>query len=166
MDKRIVPLQEILSLNTRLFHNTLSGVDDASAQTRPGPGANHMTFIAVHVLDARAWMARYLGLDYRHPFEDELAHVTSVDDVERFPTLEAIIGAWDEVSEKLSERMVSVAERELARESEQEFPIADRSVLGGLAFLLQHESFHIGQLALIRRLLGFGPMSYASEGEI
>jgi hypothetical protein len=163
MSERVAPLREIMALNTRLFRNTLSGVDDASAQVRPGPEANNMTFIAVHLLDARAWMTRYLGIQYRHPFEDELANVSSIDDVERFPSLVPIIADWNEVSERLSERLASLTEEEMARESEQEFPISDRSVLGGLAFLLQHESFHIGQLALIRRILGFGAMSYADE---
>ena len=31
---------------------------------------------------------------------------------------------------------------------------------GSLAFLLQHESYHIGQLAYLRRLMGHEPMSY------
>lgn len=160
MNEQVAPLWEILTLNTSLFRNSLADVDDASAQTRPSPGANNMTFIAVHLLDARAWMARYLGLQYRHPFEDELASVTSIDEVEHFPPLESILAAWDEVTGYLSGRLQSLTGEEIERESEQEFPIADRSVLGGIAFLSQHESFHIGQLALIRRILGFSPMSY------
>ena len=161
MNERVAPLNEILMLNTRLFCNCLAGVDDAAAQSRPGPDANNMTFVAVHLLDARAWMARYLGLEYHHPFEEELASVTSIDDVRRFPPLEPIIAAWNEVSEALVGRLRSLSAEEIARESEQAFPVGDRSVLGGIAFLTQHESFHIGQLALIRRILGVGSMSYA-----
>ncbi|MGD8866547.1 MAG: DinB family protein [Gemmatimonadales bacterium] len=161
MNDRIAPLNEIMALNTHLFRNTLAGVDDASAQRRPGPEANNMAFIAVHLLDARAWMARYLGLKYQHPFEDEFASVTSIDDVEHLPELESIVTAWNAVSERLGERLASLTGEEIDRESEQEFPIGDRSVLGGVTFLLQHESFHIGQLALLRRLLGFGAMTYA-----
>lgn len=163
MNQRVAPLYQITTINTRLFRNTLAGVDDASAQRRPGPEGNNMTFIAVHLLDARAWLVRYLGGQYRHPFEDEFAAVTSIDDIDRFPALDSIVAAWNEASEHLRERLVSVTDEEIERESEQEFPIGDRSVLGGLAFLLQHESFHIGQLALIRRILGFGAMSYAEQ---
>ncbi len=163
MNQQVAPLWGILTLNARLFRNSLADVDDASAQNRPAPEANNMTFIAVHLLDARAWLVRYLGLQYRHPFEDELASVTSINDVERFPALESILAAWDEVSRYLSERLRSLTGEEIERESEQEFPIGDRSVLGAIAFLLQHESFHIGQLALIRRILGFSAMSYAGE---
>ncbi len=163
MNVQVAPLWEILALNTRLLRNCLTDVDDASAQTRPGPDANNMAFIAVHVLDARAWMARYVGVEYRHPFEDELATVTSIDDVTRFPSLESILTAWQLVSERLGKRLPSLDAEDFERESEQVFPVGDRSVLGGMAFLLQHESFHIGQLALIRRILGFASMSYAEE---
>lgn len=163
MNERVAPLWEILALNTRLFRNSLADVDDEAGQSRPGPGANNMTFIAVHLLDARAWLARYLGLEYHHPFETELASVSSVEEVERFPTLASIVTAWDEVSARLGERLRSVADEDIGRESELEFPVGDRSVLGGMAFLLQHESFHIGQLALLRRILGFSPMSYTES---
>jgi len=163
VNDQVAPLREILALNSRLFRNCLADVDDASAQKRPGPDANNVAFIAVHVLDARAWMARYLGVEYRHPFEDELATVTSIDDVTRFPSVESILAAWHQVSERLEERLRSLSAEDIGRESEQVFPVGDRSVLGGMAFLLQHESFHIGQLALIRRILGFGSMSYAEE---
>lgn len=163
MNERVGPLYEISALNTRLFRNTLSGVDDASAQSRPGPEGNNMAFIAAHLLDARAWLARYLGVQYQHPFADELAAVTSIDEIERFPALDSVLAAWNEVSAHLRERLVSLTDEEIERESEQEFPIGDRSVLGGIAFMLQHESFHIGQLAFIRRLLGFGAMSYSQE---
>ncbi|MGD8698503.1 MAG: DinB family protein [Gemmatimonadales bacterium] len=163
MNEQVAPLWEILALNTRLFRNSLADVDDEAAQSRPGSGTNNMTFIAVHLLDARAWLARYLGLEYHHPFEAELASVSSVDEVERFPPLESIITAWDEVSARLGEHLRSVADEDIGRESELEFPVGDRSVLGGMAFLLQHESFHIGQLALLRRILGFSPMSYTES---
>lgn len=163
MNDRVGPLYEITALNTRLFRNTLSGVDDASAQSRPGPEGNNMAFIAAHLLDARAWLVRYLGGQYQHPFANELAGVTSIDDMERFPALDSIVAAWNEVSEHLRKRLVSLTDEEIERQSEQEFPIDDLSVLGGIAFMLQHESFHIGQLALIRRLLGFGAMSYSEQ---
>jgi uncharacterized damage-inducible protein DinB len=161
MVPKIAPLYEIFRLNTRLLRNTLASVDDASAQVRPGAGANNMAFIAVHVLDARAWMARYLGFEYRHPFEDEFADVTAIDDVEKFPEIETLLAAWTEVSELLDERLPALSTADVERESPQEFPVADPSVTGGITFLLQHEAFHIGQLALLRRILGFDSMSYA-----
>lgn len=160
MHPQVAPLFEILTLNTRLFQNSLDGVDDAAAERRPGNGTNNAAFIAVHILDARAYLARMVGVDYHHPFEAELEQVTSIDEMGEFPRLEMVLAEWQELSDLLVARVAELAEDELRSEAPAEFPVTDRSKLGGLAFLLQHESFHVGQLAFLRRYLGFGPMSY------
>ena len=38
-------------------------------------------------------------------------------------------------------------------------------VLGEIAFLLQHEALHIGQMAFLRKWLGDAPMSYDADQE-
>jgi hypothetical protein len=40
------------------------------------------------------------------------------------------------------------------------FPGVDRTRLGALTFLTQHDSYHIGQLALLRKHAGLAAMSY------
>lgn len=160
MDLRITPLYEQLKLNTRLFLNCLEGADDATAQQRPGHAANSMAFIALHLLDARSYLARLIGLEFRHPFEESLADVRSNDELKHYPELQEIRDAWRELSARLVVRLPDLAESGLLAESPQPFPVEDPSVLGGIAFLAQHESYHIGQLAYLRRYLGLGPMRY------
>jgi uncharacterized damage-inducible protein DinB len=43
-------------------------------------------------------------------------------------------------------------------------PVADPSVLGALTFLLQHESYHVGQLAMLKKHLTGKPMKYSPGG--
>jgi hypothetical protein len=38
--------------------------------------------------------------------------------------------------------------------------VNDRSILGMLAFIAQHESYHIGQLSLLRKHVGLPAMRY------
>jgi uncharacterized damage-inducible protein DinB len=159
VNTQVTPLFEQLKLNTRLFTNALDGADDDMAQRRPAGRANNMVFVALHLLDARAYLARYLGIEYQHPFTD-LDAVSSIDEMESFPPLEGVCGAWREVSDLLVDGFPGLTEAELGLESAQPFPVDDRTVLGGVTFLLQHESFHIGQLAFLRRWLDLEPMSY------
>jgi uncharacterized damage-inducible protein DinB len=158
----IVPLYEMLRLNTRLFRNCLDGVDDTSAQRR-SRGGNNMTFIALHLVDARCFLARYLGLEATHPYAEALSAVGSIDEMTEFPPLAGVITAWLEVSRLLAQRLPELSGAELRASSAQKFPVGDATLLGGITFLLQHESFHIGQMALLRRQLGLGPMSYADH---
>jgi len=150
----------MLRLSARLFINSFEGVDDETAGVRPSSSTNNMAFIALHVLDARAYLARYLGLEYQHPFTG-LEAVNSIEDMTDYPSVEDLLASWKEVSGLLDERMQTLSSEQLSKESPQEFPVDDGSVMGGLAFLLLHESFHIGQLALLRKYLGLSSMSYS-----
>jgi len=159
MDAQVAPLYEMLKIDTRLFENSLDGVDDQRAQIQPSDGANNMVFIALHLLDARAYLARYIGIEYQHPFTD-LEAVRSIDEMPSFPPVTPVRAAWRQVSDLLLERFPMLSADELSQESAQEFPVEDRTVSGGIAFLLLHESFHIGQIAYLRRCVGLAPMSY------
>jgi uncharacterized damage-inducible protein DinB len=40
------------------------------------------------------------------------------------------------------------------------FPIEDNTKFGALTFMVQHETYHIGQLGILRRALGLPAMKY------
>ncbi len=160
MHPQIAPLCEIATLNSRLFLNALEEVTDEQARQRPAGVANSMVFVALHLLDARCYLARMLGAEASHPYEKELEAVQSIDEMQEFPALEDVRAAWREASSSLDRALRELTAERLIEKAPAEFPVEDRSTLGGVAFLLQHESFHIGQLALLRRQVGLGSMGY------
>lgn len=156
----LAPHHAVLRLNTRLVLDCLEGVDDATAARRPSPQTNGMGFLALHLLDSRVFLARFLGLEAAHPFEPLLEGVRSIEELERLPPLDAVRAAWEEVSRALDEGFGTLADADVLRPSPQRFPVEDGTVLGAVAFLLQHDSYHLGQLALLRKLFGLGAMRY------
>ena len=160
MERRIEALQKLLLLDTRLLENCLDGVDDDLARKRLTSNTNHIGFIVCHVVDSRYSLARMLGSDAECPFQEMLEDVRSVEDMREVPALADLRHAWAAVSAILSERFVEITESELREPCAIEFPVDDRTLLGGVAFLLQHEAFHLGQLAFLRKALGLGPMRY------
>ena len=159
MGARITLLHAVLNLNTRLFHSCLQDVDDGAARKR-FEGANNIAFIAAHLVDARRFLGEYLGISPGLLPAELLTDAHSIEDVQAYPSLEWLKAAWQSVSRSLSERFSGLSEEELAAASPRSFPLEEGTVLGGIAFMLQHESYHIGQISLLRRLLGLGPMSY------
>ncbi len=156
----VAPLAAVFDLNTRLFLNTLNGLDEVQGAVRPNQHTNSVVFIGGHVVEARAWMGRLLGLDTPAPFGGGLEHLTSIDAVETFPTLAEIRAAWQATSDRISARLDTITATELAAESSQRFPGVPATLLGSMAFLVQHESYHVGQLAFLRKYLGLPSMSY------
>ena len=155
----VVPLGQILHLNTRLFLNCLDGLTDEAAGRRPVPDANSPVAVALHVVDARCSLASLAGAIFDHPFP-AIRAAGSVEKLTTIPTLEVIRSAWNTVSGILARRVSEITEEDLQKPSTVRFPTGDRTVLGTLTFFVQHESSHIGQLAYIRRVLGLPAMSY------
>lgn len=160
MVAELAPFADVFRLNTTLFRNTLVGLDDTRASVRPNDRTNSVAFIAGHLVESRAWMARYLGLDVKAPFGGVLEHATSIDQIAKLPALTEIGGSWDQISGLVLERFPLLAGSDLAALTTQRFPGVPGTVLGGIAFLIQHESYHIGQLAWLRKYLGFPAMKY------
>lgn len=153
-------LASLLRLNTRLFVNCLVDVTEAHALERPNARTNSMTFIACHLVDSRYFMARTLGLDEANPLERFTADVTAIEQMADMPELTGIRRAWHAIARTLEECVVALSDAELRAPSVQRFPVDQHNVIGALGFLLQHESYHIGQLALLRKFHGYPAMRY------
>ena len=160
MDSRLRLHRDVFSLNTRLLLNGFDGLDEAACLRRPNERANHAAFIALHLIDARYYLAGLVGLDAKSPFLELTEEARGIDDLARHPGREELLPAWREVGELLLGRFGEMSAAELDADSPAEFPIDDGSALGGIAFLIQHEAYHIGQIGLLRKLLGYEPMSY------
>jgi hypothetical protein len=144
-------------LNTTLFLNCLRGVDDAIALKRI---SNRMAFIACHLVDARFYLAKLLGVEVGSSFGGVLDEITSIEDVSSLPVLHEIREAWVAVGETLVEKISTLSQAEFDASCDQTFPVSDSSMRGATLFLLQHESYHIGQLALLRKHHGLEAMSW------
>jgi uncharacterized damage-inducible protein DinB len=160
MNPSLVPLHAILALNTRLFRNCFIDVSDEMAGRIITERTNTMIFIALHCLDARVFIAEVAGVSLSHPFP-EIASAARLADIESYPSLNELLRAWTEVSGGLSRALETVTEAALQAASPRRFPGSDGSRRGALSFLVQHESYHIGQLSLLRRIFGLASMSYA-----
>jgi uncharacterized damage-inducible protein DinB len=157
---RVGPLVGLLRLNTRLYRSCLDGISGSEAGRGFGEGGNGAGFIALHVVDARFYLARSLDQDVGNPFA-EYEDVRSEDEVERLPPLSALLAEWDRVSPILISALETLSADRAAGPAPTRFPIDDPSLLGMAAFLVQHESYHIGQLALLRRQLGHPPIAWS-----
>jgi uncharacterized damage-inducible protein DinB len=161
MNPSVEPLKRTLDLNSRLLLNALEGIDEETARRRPNESTNHVAFLACHLVDARYYLARILGLASESPFKEILDEAKGIDDVKEFPTLNEIRAAWQAVSRELSEHVGGLDAAALEKPAPYDFPIeGGKTTLGCLTFLIQHDSYHLGQIALLRRLLGLEPMSY------
>jgi len=161
MEPGVKPLAALFDLNTDLLLNCLDGLSDIEARHRLETGGNSIIFLAEHLTDTRHFLVARLGHTLANPVARYLADVRSIDEITEWPTVEEIRSAWQAVSAHLQSVLTGLTATELAEPNAHRFPVDDTTRLGMLAFLAQHDSYHLGQIGFIRRQLGKPPMSYA-----
>lgn len=160
MHPSVAPLAAIYELNTDLLLNCLDGLSEEEARHRLAGGGNSIAFLAAHLTDTRHFIANRLGRALHNPLTPYLADAASIDDIRRWPPLSEIQDAWLTVAAHLAAVLEALTAEDLARQNVHRFPLSDSSALGFLAFLAQHESYHVGQAAFLRRQLGKPAMAY------
>jgi uncharacterized damage-inducible protein DinB len=155
------PIRAVFRLNTDLVVNCLAGVDDATAWKQVTGDTNHMAFVLAHLITARHLIADAFGSPLPSPLEGVMDRATKVADVTELPPVDELLGHWLAVSAHLSDALAQLPDEALAESTRMRFPIEGDTRLSVLAFWVQHDSYHVGQLALLRRQLGLAPMTYA-----
>lgn len=161
MDPRIAPLAGILRLNNKLFANCLDGITEEQCHERPSETTNSAAFVAAHLAESRFWGLKILGDERANPLEKYLGQWKGIHEITTWPSLEEITSAWAEASGALDRRMAAVTAAELDAPSGSQMPLEDSSVLGLFSFMVQHDSYHLGQLSLLRKHAGLPAMSYS-----
>ena len=166
MDPRVAPLAAILELNTDLLLNCLDGLSQEEAQHRLDGGGNSVIFLAAHLADTRHFLAARLGRPLANPLSRYLADAQRIEDIGEWPGLDDVRRAWLAVCAHLAEVLSGLGAADLERTGAHRFPVADPTPLGMLAFLTQHDSYHVGQAAFLRRQLGKPAMTYARGARV
>jgi uncharacterized damage-inducible protein DinB len=161
MDPRIAPLAGILRLNDRLYANCLDGLTEVQCHERPSEATNSAAFVAAHMAESRYWGLTILKAERVNPLEKYIGKWKGIDEITTWPSLEEIKSAWAEATKALEQRLAAITPAELDAASGSQMPLEDSSVLGLFAFMVQHDSYHLGQLSLLRKRAGLPAMSYS-----
>ena len=163
MEPQVAPLHAILALNTDLLLNCLDGLTDEEARRRLAGGGNSVAFLAAHLTDTRHFLVQRLGHPLSNPLSRYLAEASSIEDIVEWPSLTEQRDWWLAISRHLCAVVAARTADELRRPDAHRFPLGDSTELGMIAFLVQHDSYHIGQAGFLRRQLGKPAMAYTRQ---
>jgi uncharacterized damage-inducible protein DinB len=140
--------------NAGFLKKSVEGLTDEEWLHRPGGSANHVLWIVGHVAWARSMLLKRLGEDWSKPWFSLCGRGAKCEDLAAYPTPAEALLVWDESSTRVNAAMESVSAELLATPITQGPPSADGKVSGVVNFLAYHETYHVGQLAYLRSLLG------------
>lgn len=163
MDPRVHSLAEIFRLNRRLILNCFDGVSEEQARLRVGGTTNSAQFLLAHLIDVRHFLLAALGGRAENPVAAALATAGGIDEVSELPPVAELLEAWSAISDALEGALASTSGSALDAPAAQRYPVEDATLLGEIAFLAQHESYHLGQIAMLRRVVGLPAMRYGAR---
>jgi uncharacterized damage-inducible protein DinB len=165
MNPAVAPLAAILDLNTDLLLNCLEGLSEQEAQHRLEGGGNSLAFLIAHLTDTRHFLASRLKRPLPNPLTPLLADARSIDDIRGWPPIQELRDAWHTISDHLASVLPALSDQELAETNVHRFPLGDSTRLGLITFLVQHDSYHVGQAAFLRRQIGKPAMAYTRSAK-
>ncbi len=155
MHPSIAPVAQLYGVTTALFEKALTGLDREALLRRPGTETNPILWIAGHLASSRFGLASALGCQRDVPWGTLFFKGNAAGDLATLPEIGSIQGAWRDISQVLATRLDELTEAELSAPFPRSFPIPDGSSRGAITFLAFHEGYHVGQMALLRKWLGF-----------
>jgi DinB superfamily len=161
MAKSIYQSEIMLNMNTRLFLSAIAGITEAQAKERISDHNNPVSWLAVHTVWARYNICAMLGKPAaKNPYDGLFENFKPFDAAADYGTLAQAKAEWQKASDLLKEALASVTEEHLAADSPLKSPIGDFTFGGTVAFLAQHESYDIGQIAFLKKYFTKEAMSY------
>ena len=140
-------------LQTSWFLNALENITEEESNIIFSENLNPIKWVAGHLTDARFTInslisGNNLNMEYKKLFGKGTPNKT--DGV--FPVLEQIKSEWIKVSESLKTALQELSEEKLLSKPPFQTAIPDETLLGLIAYFAIHESFHIGQISVYRKL--------------
>jgi uncharacterized damage-inducible protein DinB len=155
------PWARLFALNADLLLNTLDGLTAEQGSTPVVPGGNTIAFLFAHLIDSRHFLLGLLGSPISNPVQQALAEASSLAEIGELPAMPGLRDAWVTVSRQLERRLTTCDRTQLDASCSSRLPGSDGTLEGAIAFLAQHDSYHLGQIAMLRRQHGLSAMSYA-----
>jgi len=150
----IEPLAFILAINDALIERSFQDVAAGDLWKRPTPQSNPMLWIFGHMVNTRAGLLRLVGGDADLGWGDVFNRGAELADASGYPARERVAEVSGDVNARLYAALGALTDADLAKPATRPFTPAVKTLGDQIAFLTMHDTYHVGQLAYVRKALG------------
>jgi uncharacterized damage-inducible protein DinB len=150
----LVTAAQIYSRNESMLAKAIDSLTAEQWTRRPGECSNSALWILGHMVWARSRGLKLLGVTWEKPWLHHFERGSKPADPSQYPSSEEVLIAWQELSATLPPALEAVPAAAMAAAAPEPSPSFDGTVGGMVSFLAMHETYHVGQVVYLRRLLG------------
>ena len=154
MNEKLQVVMHTFKTNMYLVEKALEGLSDDEFSTRPSDNNNSLQFILGHLIGSRAQLLSFGNKKFEREYFAYIGRGVETPSSEQLPNLQGMVADWQAVSKEMFEMLAQMTDEQLSAKYDGNLPFEDNSVLGAIAFLGFHETYHTGQMSYIRRFLG------------
>jgi uncharacterized damage-inducible protein DinB len=159
MSELILPAATLFRFNSRMLSLGLSDVSPEHAVRRMKKGdGSSIAYLVGHITSSRYGLLKSLGAVAENPYQDLYGAGVGSKDGSAYPAITELRTSWDRAAEKLDKALDSITDEQALSEDTGGFPIPDQTLRGRLTFIAWHESYHIGQIGMLRTEAGYPSM--------
>lgn len=144
----------IFKRNQDMLAKAIDGLTDEQWVARPQDSCNSVFWLVGHMVWARSRALKLVGFTWTKPWLDMFARGSKPTETPQNPSVEDMLDAWQELGTVFPATLEEIPAEVLAKPVDQPSPSFDGTVGGMVSFLSMHESYHVGQVVYVRRLLG------------
>jgi uncharacterized damage-inducible protein DinB len=142
----------IFKLNNEMVVRSLADVSDEDCWRRPASG-NPLGWLLGHVTYSRASLIRTLGFPYDPGIGKGFERGSQLAGPRDYPARVVLENAWRDTRGRMREAFEALTDAKLAEPANRSLP-GVKTLADLIAFSAFHESYHVGQMGYVRRLLG------------
>lgn len=156
VNEQIKPIRETYRFNTELVLLALEDLspEDAVRRWKNGQGSS-IAYLVGHVSSSRYGVLKTLGAETRNPYAELYGAGVGAKDGAAYPPLAELAAGWRQTAARLDAALHAVTDEQALRPATESYPTGDQTLRGQLAFIAWHESYHIGQIGILRTEMGY-----------
>ena len=159
MSEQMKPIRETYRFNSELVSLALDdvGPEDVVRRMKGGEGSS-IAYLTGHLCSSRYGILKVLGRETHNPYKELYGAGVGAREGSAYPPLAELAAGWRQTAEKLHAALDALTDEEALAPSDDSSPTADRTLRGQLAFIAWHESYHVGQIGLLRTEMGYASL--------
>ena len=154
--------------HSQTFVMVLEGISEEDAKKRIEGKTNHIIWMVGNFINMRYNLGWVLGLKEEDPFSDLFFQGKALDESFNYPTLEQLKESFHKISPLVYQKLLEATDEDL----DKDFPMGmgidffQENVLNFTGMCISREDYLSGQIALMRKILGYDAMKYNFDKEL
>ncbi len=156
MSELVRPITDLYRFNSEMVGLGLADLnpEDAVKRWKKGEGSS-IAYLAGHMASSRYGLLKAMGAATKNPYADLFGGGVGSQDGDKYPPLAELQKGWSDTAAKLHAAFESLTDEHVLAETDGQYPLPEKNLRGRLAFLAWHESYHVGQIGILRTELGY-----------